>query len=182
MTLTKRNYKKDPKIAGDITPLYLSSFPEDERPLLEYFYGLVDLNDENEIFAYYDKSEFVGFTYLTFYKDIVYIFFLAVHPRKRNMGYGSQILEDVKKSNNGKVILLCSEVVDDKYLDNEIRKRRQDFYFRNGFTLNGLKTKENGVIFETMVYGPHRVSFEDYREIFLLGFGKEADKYLKKND
>ncbi len=166
-------------IKKDITKLYLDAFPENERPPVHYFYNSLR-KENNKLYAFYENSEFVGFTYLSHYKDIVYIFFLAVSPNKRNQGYGSKILQFIKDENKDKVILLCYEEVDDKYEDNLLRIKRKEFYARNGFQYNGIKTNEFGVIFETAFIGPHPVSYEDYVEIFVIGFGKLARKFIKR--
>ncbi|MCR5184549.1 MAG: GNAT family N-acetyltransferase [Bacilli bacterium] len=173
-------YSTHPEIKEDISPLYLSSFPASERPPLRYFYQGLEKNKENELYAYYDDDVFIGFSYLTSYKDIIYIFFLAVKESLRNKGYGSKILTIIKDNNPDKVILLCYEEVDTKYKDYLSRKKRKDFYIKNGFKKNGLKTDEYGVIFETAYIGKHPVSFQDYEQIFIVGFGKGREKHLKE--
>lgn len=178
--MVKKSYKENNDIKGVITPLYLSAFPESERPPLKYFYLSIDSHKENDLYAYFDNDEFIGFTYITIYKDICYIFFLAVNSSKRNQGYGSKILDNIKTEHKDKVILLCYEEVDKKYSDYENRLKRKEFYKRNGFKDNELKTNEYGVIFETGYIGNHKVSFDDYKEIFKLGFGEYSIKYLKE--
>lgn len=163
----------------EVTNLYVTAFPEDERPPVNMFYSSLKTHQENRLFSYYEKDEFIGFTYLIFYKDIIYLFFLAIKEEKRNQGYGTKILSDVKDSYPDKVILLCYEEVDESYPDYENRKRREKFYLRNGFIRNGLDTDEYGVIFTSAYYGNHKVPFEDYLNIFLLGFGGPAKKYIK---
>lgn len=178
--LTKIDFREHKEIRKDIEPLYLGAFPENERPPVHYFFYSVKKHKENHLYAYYDFNQFVGFTYLTIYKDIVYIFFLAVSESIRNKGYGSQILNDIKEKYKDNVLLLCYEEVDEKYEDNELRKKRQSFYFSNGFQDNILKTNEFGVVFNTAYIGKHRVPFEDYLEIFKLGFGKKSKLYIKE--
>lgn len=174
------NYKDNKAVKNDITPLFLSAFPEDERPPVKYFFSSARKNSNN-LYAYYDdNNEFIGFSYLSSYKDIIYVFFLAIQDEKRNRGLGSEILSKIKEENKGKVILLCYEEVDPKYNDNEMRIKRRNFYRRNGFEDNGVKTNEFGVVFETGYYGPHKVSFEDYVEIFVMGFSEYARKYIKE--
>ena len=173
-------YKDKPIIKDDIKSLLLDAFPENERPPEDIFFMNVDRNKENELYGYYEKDRFIGFSYLTTFKDICYLFFLAVKKEERNKGYGSIILDYVKKENKDKVLLLCHEEVDDKYPDNDLRIKRRDFYIKNGFVYNGYKTNEFGVIFETRYLGLHKVPFEDYASIYELGFSKYARKHLKK--
>ena len=180
--MNKVSLSENKKIKKDITPLFKKAFPKDERPPVYYFYKNIKRYNENKLFAYYDEEEFIGFTYLTFYKDIVYLFFLAVSENKRNQGYGSKILSLIKEEYKDKVILLCYEEIDEKYPDYENRKKRESFYLKNGFVSNNLKTNEFGVIFQTAYIGTHQVSFSDYQQIFRLGFSDFALKYLKKAD
>ena len=172
-------YKKDKKIRKDVEPLFLSAFPEDERPPASYFFKSFD-NPINHLYAFYDNDAFVGFTSLILYKDICYLFFLAVSPELRNQGYGSSILSEIKKLYKNNVLLLCYEEVDKKYKDYEKRLKRAQFYIKNGFIDNNLKTNEFGVIFQTAYIGKHKVSFEDYQNIFAEGFGEFALEHLKR--
>lgn len=172
--------REHPEIKEHISSLYLSAFPEDERPPLSYFYQMVDNFEENKVVAYFDKGEFIGFSYLVFYKDIMYLAFFAVSESKRNQGYGTKILNDIKNEYSRYVFLLCYEEVDEKYPDYENRLRRHNFYLRNGFINNHLKTREGDVIYQSAYIGNHPVSFEDYKMIFDHTYGVGAgDKYLK---
>lgn len=173
------NYKSNQNIKKDIEPLYISSFPEEERPPVEMFFSFA-LKEDNDIYAVYDNNSFIGFTNLLFYKDLCYLFFLAVSPEYRNKGYGSQIVQEVLKKYPDKTFILCYDEVDDKYSDNELRKRRREFYLRNGFKDNNLKTCEYGVRYDTVYHGLHQVSFEDYLGIFLHCYGPGVEKIVKK--
>ena len=169
------NYKDNHKIRKDVQKLFLSAFPSDERPPAHIFFAKAK-KENNDVYAYYDNDEFIGFTGIITYKDIIYIFFLAVPESKRNMGYGSKILEYIKSSHRDKVVLLCYEEVDRN--DEFIRYKKEN----DGFLENGFKTNEFGVIFETAYYGVHKVSFEEYVEIFAAGFGEFARQYIKKEN
>ena len=173
------NYKLNQNIKKDIEPLYVSSFPEEERPPVEMFFSFA-LKEDNDIYAVYDNNSFIGFANLLFYKDLCYLFFLAVSPEYRNKGYGSQIIQEVLKKYPDKTFILCYDEVDDKYSDNELRKRRREFYLRNGFKDNNLKTCEYGVRYDTVYHGSHQVSFEDYLGIFLRCYGPGVEKIVKK--
>ena len=173
------NYKEQPKIRELIEPLYVSSFPDEERPPEEMFFSNA-LKKDNDIYAIYENNEFVGFTNLLFYKDLCYLFFLAVHPDFRNKGFGSKIIQEVFKMHEDKTFVLCFEEIDEKYEDNSLRIRRRDFYYRNGFKENNLKTCEYGVRYDTVYHGSHQVSFEDYLGLFIHCYGPEAKWIVKK--
>ena len=173
------NYKANIEIHKDIEPLYIGAFPEEERPPVDIFFDNA-LKDDNELLGVYLNSEFIGFTNLLFYKGLCYMFFLAVSPKHRNKGYGSQIIQDVFKMYPNKTFVLCYDEVDDKYQDNELRKRRRDFYFRNGFKDNNLKTCEYWVRYDTCYHGQHQVSFEEYLGLMIHCYGLRAKKFIKK--
>jgi GNAT superfamily N-acetyltransferase len=177
--LEKVRYLQQANIKNDVSSLLVSAFPENERPPVEMFFTNFE-NDKNVLLAFYENHTFIGFSALAFYQDICYIFFLAVSPTYRNKGYGSQIIEILKKDYQEKILLLAYEEVDPKYPNYLERVNREKFYFKRGFKNNELKTNEWGVIFQTVYIGKRRVSFEEYQEIFKLGFGEFAIKHLKK--
>lgn len=177
--LEKRLYLDQLDIKKDVSNLLESAFPIEERPSTDYFFKSLE-KKENQLFAYYLNNTFIGFAFLSFYKDVCYIFFLAVEENKRHQGYGGQILEDIKKEYSKLVLLLCFEEVDPKYPNYLERVDRRNFYYSHGFKPNKLKTNEYGVIYETAYIGSHQVDFSSYQEIFVLGFGEHNRPYIKE--
>ena len=173
------NFKDNHNIRKDIEPLYVGAFPEEERPP-EWLFFENALKVDNQLLGVYEKDEFVGFTNLLFHNDLCYIFFLAVSPEYRNKRYGSQIIQDILKMYPDKTFVLCYEEIDDKYSDNDLRKRRRDFYYRNGFKDNNLKTCEYYVRYDTCYHGSHQVSFEEYLGLMVHCYGSRAKKFIKK--
>ena len=179
--LEKVLFNEESNIKEDVCDLLVEAFPEDERPPVDIFFKNLEINKEHtRLIAYFDNNTFSGFTSLVFYKDICYLFFLAVSPTLRHQGYGSQILEMIKKDYQDYIILLAFEEVDSKYDNYEERKNRKTFYLNHGFKDNGFKSNEWGVIFETAYIGNRKVSFSEYKEIFKIGFNVNPDKYLKE--
>ena len=177
--LEKKLYINQLDIRKEVSKLLESAFPIDERPPTKYFFKTLE-KKENKLFAYYHDNTFIGFSFLSFYKDVCYIFFLAVQESYRHQGFGGQILEDVKKEYSDLVLLLCYEEVDPKYPNYEERVNRAKFYHSHGFQPNKLKTNEYGVIYETAYIGSHQVVFSSYQEIFVLGFGERSRPYIKE--
>ena len=177
--LRKREYYGEIEMKTEITFLFETAFPEDERPPVKYFFKSLE-REENRLFAYYLGTTFIGFAFITLYKDICYLFFLAVSQNYRHQGYGGEILEDIKSTYHDCVILLCYEEVDQKYPNYEERVTRRNFYQKHGFKENKLKTNEYGVIFETAYIGSHQVDFMTYKEIFALGFGEQSKAYISE--
>ena len=174
-----KNYLENKEIEKDVRPLFEEAFPVDERPPSNIFFSSFLGENNKVLLGFYEKNEFVGFTSLIVYKDICYIFFLAVSPTKRNQGWGGKILQYVKEKYQEYNILLCYEEVNEKYDNYSQRRIREQFYLNNGFKINPLKTNEFGVIFQTACIGTRTITFKDYQEIFRDGFGDWALKYLK---
>ena len=172
-------YSSQKEIKTSVTALLLEAFPEEERPPVPLFFKNLQ-RKANRLIAFYNKKDFIGFTYLTFNKDICYIFFLAVEKEHRNKGYGGQILEILKKDYQDYVLLLCYEEVNPQYPNYLERVKREQFYLSHGFKDNNLKTLEYGVAFQSVYYGNHKINFEDYKEIFKLAFGEGHDQHLKQ--
>ena len=174
-----KDFRDYPEIKKDVKPLFLSAFPEDERPSPDIYFNNFK-KDNNVLFGFYEEEIFIGFASLTFYKDICYLFFFAISKEYRDQGYGSKIISILKEKYHDYVLLICYEEVDLKYKDYDNRLRREKFYIRNGFIKNPLKTNEFGVIYQSAYIGNHTVSFEDYKNIFASGFGEYAVKFLSE--
>ena len=175
--LEKVIYQNQNDIKEEVSALFLSAFPSDERPPLPYFLKSLE-RKEVTLLAFYQEKEFIGFAYLAIYKDICCIFFLAVSAQYRHQGYGGQILEIIKKDYKDFVLMLGYEEVKPKYQNYQERVLRRDFYYHHGFIDNKIKTDEYGVIYETAYIGSHPVSFLDYLEIFKIVFGDGHEKHV----
>ena len=173
------NFKDNHKVLKDVIPLFIEAFPEDERPPVFIFKRTVK-RKSSELLTFYDHDEFVGFSLLTFYKWYAYMYFLAVEKKKRNQGYGGEILKSIFNLFSDTTIFLLHEEIDDKYPDNEMRKRRKTFYLRNGFKENGFKTNEFGVVYDSCYHGPSPVSFEQYFELMRHNVGKIIEHNIKR--
>ena len=175
--LRKEIYLDNEKVKKDVSDLYLSAFPKEERPPLNIFLKSLE-KKEITLLTFYDENKFIGFAYLAFHEDICSIFFLAVSSSYRHQGYGGQILEIIKRDYKDYVLMLCYEEVDPKYPNYEERVLRKRFYRSHGFLDNKIKTNEYGVIYETAYIGSHLVSFAQYFEIFKLVFGSGHEAYV----
>ncbi|MEB3364394.1 GNAT family N-acetyltransferase [Lactobacillus sp. R2/2] len=61
--------------------------------------------------AIYDQKNFIGLIFWTYAKQIIYIGYLAVDPIWRCQGYGSEILNLMKRNHPGQEIVLDIEPV-----------------------------------------------------------------------
>ena len=177
--INKITYLGQKDLTSEITSLLENAFPVDERPPTPLFYQSLK-RAGNQLYCYFNDNDFIGFAYVSLYQDVCYLFFLAVKEDKRHQGYGGFILEDVKSSYQDKVILLGYEEVNEKYPNYDERKKREQFYLSHGFKDNKLRTNEFGVIYQTAYYGKRLVTYQEYQEVFKMGFGSAAAIYLKK--
>lgn len=129
-----KNSKQNKQILNEIHPLYESSFPEDEK--VPYFILKKQaVKQISDIIGVYDENEFIGFVILVFDLDIVFVWYLAIQPEKRNQGYGSQILQRINEQYRDKRIILNVEEV-----RNDEQLKRKQFYIKNGYQECGFKT------------------------------------------
>ncbi|MCD7893042.1 MAG: GNAT family N-acetyltransferase [Erysipelotrichaceae bacterium] len=117
-----------------IHKLYNQSFPRNERVPFKTL--LHRLNEYTDFLAFYDKEQFVGFTYLVSMNDLTYLFYFVVDDKLRNHGYGSTILDYLQKHYS--CIFIDIEVLDEGANNYKQRLRRRNFYLRNHFKVTGL--------------------------------------------
>ena len=103
------------------------SFPKDEYRPYEEQKALLD-DSRYKITAYNDNGIFKGFMALWEFEGFVFLEHFAVHPDFRNEGIGSKMLGDLIGEKK-----VCLEV---EPPENDITKRRIEFYRRNGFYFN----------------------------------------------
>lgn len=98
----------------------IRSFQEQEKLLSHTNYKILTLSKNNEIF---------GFVAIWEFENFVFVEHFAISTNQRNKGLGHTILKELRNYTTKKIIL---EV---EHPNNDISKRRIDFYQRNGFKL-----------------------------------------------
>ena len=73
---------------------------------------------------------------------MIFLLYLAINTEIRSKGYGSYLLKWCLRKYKDKKIYLNIEEVKEDFEDYEIRKRRLDFYLKNGFFLTKYISKE----------------------------------------
>lgn len=161
--------------------LYHQSFPIEERVPFWLLSNKTKRAENNWQLLYAD-AEFLGLVYTACYEDIVFIWYFSLLPDKQGAGYGSAILQMLYQQYEGKRLILNIEIDDPKSANNEERKRRKQFYLRNGYEECGFYTKEAGVIFEMLSSGGS-VTYEEYQALLSNYFGRVlCTLFLKKVD
>ncbi|MGO1922471.1 MAG: GNAT family N-acetyltransferase [Jeotgalicoccus sp.] len=149
---------------------YLEVFPKYERVpfwILKY----KSKKDNSDFYAIYDDSEYIGFLYLTYYKDIVYIFYIAIDSSQQSKGYGSKVLQHVKEIHKDKRLLLNIEKVDRSADNYEQRYKRKQFYTKNGFLNTNFEIEDKEIVYEILYLGEEVYEFE-YHALFSSYYGR----------
>ena len=85
-----------------------------------------------------DDEQFVGFMVVQTHNNLAYLFFLAIDSSRRSKGYGSYAIEALKEAYPEKKQVVDFEMLDEKADNYEQRKKRRNFYLRNGYKETGL--------------------------------------------
>ena len=161
----------------EIEELYEVSFPDDEKAPFEYLMNWAK-EDKAMMYSVTLKEELIGLGYVVTYKDLAFLFYLAVKKDYQNKGYGTSILSFIKKKYEDKRIILNIEVLDESSENYEQRLKRKAFYEKNEFFDLGYKVKEYVNYYEMFSYQGKKVSKEEYKELFISLVGEEKYKEL----
>ena len=123
--------KKSPWLP-QVKALYESAFPANERIPIKH---LLDDKIKREFWAFFDGDLFCGFSNSITHGSITNIVYFAVVSELRSRGYGSQILQAIRRQHPDTRIVVDIEVEEDSKDAEELkrRNRRREFYQRNGF-------------------------------------------------
>lgn len=150
--------------------LYINEFPEYER-LPFWFLVYKSKKKNSDFYAIYDDSEYIGLLYLTYYKDIVYVFYLAIDPLQQSKGYGSKILQYLRKIYKDKRLFLNIEKVDSSADNYEQRFKRKRFYEKNGFKNTNFEIEKKDIVYEILYLGEEVYEYE-YHALFKSYLGR----------
>lgn len=119
-----------------IKGLYKEAFPKVER--IPFWLLLVGAGlGRIDFLAFYQTGRLCGIACLTSLENLTNILYLAVDCKIRSKGCGSRILKVIRKLRKGHTIVLDIEKPDLKADNYKQRKRRKEFYLRNGFSSSG---------------------------------------------
>ncbi len=172
------NYKQDKSILKLIKPLYLKSFPSDERMPFFMLKRLANKINHN-CYAAFDENVFIGMIYTVTYKNIVYLYYLAIDDSIRGKGYGTKILAFLQRLHKNKTIVLTIEALDETQENNDVRIKRKQFYEKNGFFDSFMTVKEFTVTYEILFCGD-KFTIDEYEQLMNNVFGKLITKYFVK--
>lgn len=101
-----------------------------------------------DFLALIDQERFVGFMAVLTHERMAYLFFLAIDPANRSMGYGTSAIETLRARYPDKEHTVDFEMPDEASANNAQRIKRRSFYLRNGYHETGLYLTYFGVDYE----------------------------------
>ena len=174
--LTFRRIYPGASSVDNVKNLFLTAFTEDERPPFE-----IALAWERTCFEEVSEDgEFIGLRMTLEKDDIAYLFFLAIDPKKRNKGYGSQVVDDFVRAHPSQRLYLLADEYEPSYKDADIRARRLGFYQRHGFIRTGIIINEYGVRYEVLCQNG-QVSNQDHIDMMEYLLDKEYFRVYLQN-
>ena len=139
-------------VNDQIKQLYQTAFPKDEQIPWD---DLVRLIGEMHLdfTAYYEGEKFIGFTIVFPHEPFNWHWYFAVLPELRGQGKGQEILTTLINKYRGKTLVLDMESPEQESDNVTQRKRRHEFYLRNGFRDTNLYRKYDVTEMTIMMIG-----------------------------
>lgn len=178
INLTFLDIKNNKEYSKKVEKLYNEAFPKEERIPI-WLLKLLARKNKAKFYSIYDKEKFVGLIYNIYYKDIVFIFYLAIDGELRGQGYGRKVLELVKQEYSNSRIILCIEQIEKNSNNYEQRMKRKEFYIKNEFKDANYTIKERNVKYD-MLYHNENVSLQEFTKLMKNYFGKILYRYFYK--
>ena len=146
----------------EIKQLYLDAFPFEER--IPFYIMVLVGNDKGvEFLSIYDDDTWLGFIHTLVGDELSYIFYFAIDNRLRRSGYGSKILHEYKKIHPR--LSLAIEPIEENSANIKQRRKRLEFYKKNGFETLDTKVVEMGIEFELMGAKGMEIKESDYKKL-----------------
>ena len=147
--LTVKRITKRSDAIRPVKSLYLSAFPREERVPFAILTRRAQ-SDWVHFLSFYENDRFCGLAYLVLGEHLGTLMYLAVEKSLRSRGYGAQILGVIRDYCGGRTIALDIEQVIPGACNYDQRKRRRDFYLRNGFSPSGYAHSLRRVDYEIL--------------------------------
>ena len=158
--------KKISKATADeqIKHLYETAFPEGEQIPWDDLLRLVE-EMPLDFTAYYDEECLIGFTIVYPRKSFNWYWYFAVCEELRGKGYGQRILNLLIEKYKGQTSVLDMESPTQVCDNQNQRKRRHNFYLRNGFRDTNVYRTYNDITMTIMMMGEGTFTMQDWDDI-----------------
>ena len=158
--------------------LYESAFPKEEKKPFSMI-RTMQKKGKTDVWYCEEAGKFAGLVITINGPDKILLDYLAVDIKRRGCGLGSEMLRLMRKQYAGKGVFLEIEVVTEEAANYEERKRRKQFYLRNGMTELGVFVELFGVDMELLGLNCH-LDFDAYRDFYLKNYGRFAYDHISK--
>ncbi len=158
--------------------LYRRAFPRSERKPVSMIRKM-QKKGKTDVWYLEQDSQFAGLAATINSEDVILVDYLAIDDKRRGRGDGSQALKLLRQQYTGKGVFVeieCPYETADNY---EERRRRKQFYLRNGMTEMNTTAKLFGVDMELLGYDC-QLSFEEYHEFYRVNYGEWAASHIEK--
>ena len=81
------------------------------------------LRNNSDLYVLKINNQIIGFIDAIYYKNMIFILYLAIDTQMRNLGYGSKLLKQFLNENTNKIIYLNIDEVDTNFSDYMLRKK-----------------------------------------------------------
>ena len=155
--------------------LYKSAFPKEERVDIQTLY---DLNSENliEIDILKVDEKNIGLAVIYLNQDIHLLSYFAIEEKYRGQGLGTKALALLKEKYDNLIVEIESTNLK-KVDDYDLRKKRKDFYLKNGYKVLEGQVNYFGIEMELMATTKD-AGLDEYFETYLNIFDKD---YINEN-
>jgi len=120
-------------------------------------------------FGFFENGVLISYMFLLIVEGNILLDYIAVAADKRNLGLGAKMLKEISSVfSDENTVLLEVEDPDEACNPEEenIRRRRINFYLRNNAVMTGLKSRILSVDYNIMIYLNTRRSPEEIRNMY----------------
>jgi GNAT superfamily N-acetyltransferase len=177
MNINLRSLSNTDKNYLEVIDLYKIAFPE-ARNIPTWFLRYKLRKGKEGFSVIYMHDTWVGLIYITEYKDLIFVQYLAIAESYRSAGYGSLVMDYLKHAHTGKRIVLNIEELDPQTKNYKQRVKRKAFYEKNGFISSGYIVKEPGEQLEMLIFGGS-IAQEEIEAMYKKFFGSILGLLIK---
>ena len=159
-----------------IYKLYRTAFPRSERKPFAMIRKMAKAG-KTDVWYCTEEGRFVGLAITINGPDRILLDYFAVHDSCRNGGYGSKLLQMLIAHYAPMTLFGEIENVVDPGEDLELRKRRKQFYLRNGLKEMGVMVYLFGVKMELLTTDK-TMSFAEYRSFYADNYNQWAAEHI----
>ena len=161
-----------------IRNLYEEAFPDYEKKPF-WLIWLKSIQGQADVWYIEEEGQFVGIGITMSAPGRVLLDYFAIHSSIRGNGYGSKALRALQEQYRDRHFFLEIESIYDECDNVEQRKRRKDFYLRNGMTEMKMMVNIFGTNMEVLGHGC-KLDFKEYRAVYEHTYGKKVAGNVKE--